>query len=38
VRPDDTVEGLRDRIQAEEHSLLPEVVRRIAGQVLPLPT
>ena len=38
VRPDDTVERLRDRIQAEEHSLLPEVVRRIAGQVLPLPT
>jgi phosphoribosylglycinamide formyltransferase 1 len=37
VRPDDTVESLHDRIQAEEHSLLPEVVRRIAGQVLPLP-
>jgi phosphoribosylglycinamide formyltransferase 1 len=37
VRPDDTVESLRERIQAEEHSLLPEVVRRIAGQPLPLP-
>ncbi len=36
VRPDDTVESLRDRIQAEEHSLLPVVVKRIAGQVLPL--
>ena len=38
VRPDDTVKSLRDRIQAEEHSLLPDVVRRLAGQVLPLPT
>ena len=37
VRPDDTVESLRDRIQAAEHSLLPEVVRRLAGQPLPLP-
>jgi phosphoribosylglycinamide formyltransferase-1 len=37
VRPDDTVESLRERIQAEEHSLLPEVVRRIAGRPLPLP-
>jgi len=37
VRPDDTVESLRERIQAEEHSLLPVVVKRIAGQVLPLP-
>jgi phosphoribosylglycinamide formyltransferase-1 len=37
VRPDDTVESLRERIQAEEHNLLPVVVRRIAGQVLPLP-
>jgi phosphoribosylglycinamide formyltransferase-1 len=36
VRPDDTVESLRERIQAEEHRLLPEVVRRIAGQPLPL--
>ena len=36
VRPDDTVESLRERIQAEEHSLLPVVVKRIAGQVLPL--
>src|SRR2546426_11183302 len=37
VRPDDTVESLRERIQAEEHRLLPEVVRRLAGQPLPLP-
>jgi phosphoribosylglycinamide formyltransferase 1 len=37
VRPDDTVDSLRERIQAEEHSLLPEVVKRIAGQPLPLP-
>ena len=37
VRPDDTVESLRERIQAEEHTLLPVVVKRIAGQVLPLP-
>jgi len=37
VRQDDTVETLRERIQAEEHSLLPIVVKRIAGQVLPLP-
>jgi phosphoribosylglycinamide formyltransferase-1 len=37
VRADDTVETLRERIQAEEHSLLPVVVKRIAGQVLPLP-
>ncbi len=37
VRPSDTVESLRERIQAEEHTLLPVVVRRIAGQVLPLP-
>jgi len=36
VRPDDTVESLRERIQVEEHSLLPAVVKRIAGQVLPL--
>ena len=36
VRPDDTVESLRERIQAEEHRLLPEVIRRIAGQPLPL--
>ncbi len=36
VRPDDTVETLRERIQAEEHNLLPAVVKRIAGQVLPL--
>jgi phosphoribosylglycinamide formyltransferase 1 len=37
VRPDDTVESLRDRIHAEEHILLPEVVRRLAGRPLPLP-
>ena len=36
VRADDTVEGLRERIQAEEHALLPVVVRRLAGQPLPL--
>ncbi len=36
VRPDDTVESLRARIQAEEHSLLPEVVKRIAKLPLPL--
>lgn len=36
VRPDDTVESLRARIQAEEHVLLPDVVKRIAGQPLPL--
>ena len=36
VRPDDTVDSLRERIQAEEHILLPVVVKRIAGQPLPL--
>lgn len=36
VRPDDTVESLRERIQAEEHRLLAEVVRRLAGRPLPL--
>lgn len=36
VRPDDTVDSLRERIQAEEHTLLPVVVRRLAGQPLPL--
>ena len=36
VRPDDTVESLRERIQAEEHGLLAEVVRQLAGQPLPL--
>lgn len=36
IRPDDTVESLRARIQAEEHILLPVVVKRIAGQPLPL--
>ena len=37
VRSGDTVETLRARIQAEEHDLLPMVVKRIAGAVLPLP-
>ena len=36
VHPDDTVESLRERIQAEEHALLPVVVKRLAGQPLPL--
>jgi phosphoribosylglycinamide formyltransferase-1 len=36
VRADDTVEGLRERIQLEEHTLLPVVVKRLAGQPLPL--
>jgi len=36
VLPDDTVESLRERIQAEEHALLPVVVKRLAGQPLPL--
>jgi phosphoribosylglycinamide formyltransferase-1 len=36
VRPDDTVESLRERIQAEEHLLLPMVVKRLAGQPLPI--
>ena len=37
VRPDDTLDSLRERIQAEEHRLLPEVVRRLAARPLPLP-
>lgn len=37
VQPDDSVESLRQRIQAEEHVLLPAVVRRLAGQPLPIP-
>jgi phosphoribosylglycinamide formyltransferase 1 len=37
ILPDDTVETLRARIHDEEHILLPVVVRRLAGQVLPLP-
>jgi phosphoribosylglycinamide formyltransferase-1 len=37
IRSDETVESLRARIQEEEHILLPVVVRRLAGQVLPLP-
>ena len=36
VRPDDTVESLRERIQTEEHTLLPVVVKRLAAQPLPL--
>jgi phosphoribosylglycinamide formyltransferase 1 len=36
IRRDDTVESLRGRIQAEEHVLLPVVVKRLAGQPLPL--
>ena len=36
VRPEDTVESLRERIQTEEHTLLPVVVKRLAGQPLPL--
>jgi phosphoribosylglycinamide formyltransferase-1 len=32
----DTPERLRQRIQAEEHRLLPAVVRRLATQTLPL--
>jgi phosphoribosylglycinamide formyltransferase-1 len=36
VRLDDTVESLRQRIQAEEHLLLPIVVKRLAGQPLPI--
>jgi phosphoribosylglycinamide formyltransferase 1 len=37
VRRDDTVASLRRRIQAEEHLLLPDLVKRIAGQQIPLP-
>ena len=36
VRLGDTVESLRARIQAEEHVLLPQVVRRLASQPLPI--
>jgi phosphoribosylglycinamide formyltransferase 1 len=36
VRPDDTVDSLRERIQAEEHTLLPAVVKQLAGQPLPI--
>jgi len=36
VRPDDTVESLRNRIQAEEHVLLPAVVKALAGRPLPI--
>jgi len=37
ILSDDTVESLRERIQAEEHGLLSEVVRQLAGRPLPLP-
>lgn len=37
INPADTLETLRARIHEEEHILLPVVVRRLAGQVLPLP-
>ncbi|GAC1481550.1 MAG: phosphoribosylglycinamide formyltransferase [Candidatus Dormibacteria bacterium] len=37
IREGESVESLRARIQEEEHILLPVVVRRLAGQVLPLP-
>ena len=36
IHSEDTVESLRARIQAEEHALLPVVVKRLAGQPLPL--
>ncbi len=37
VEPDDTPERLHARIQAEEHRLLPEIVRNLANRSLPLP-
>jgi formyltetrahydrofolate-dependent phosphoribosylglycinamide formyltransferase len=37
VNPDDTFETLRTRIQEQEHLLLPEIVKRLAGQPLPMP-
>jgi phosphoribosylglycinamide formyltransferase-1 len=37
VRSSDTIETLRARIQREEHRLLPEVVKRMASEALPLP-
>lgn len=36
VRPSDTRATLRERIQAEEHLLLPDVVKRLAVQALAL--
>jgi phosphoribosylglycinamide formyltransferase-1 len=36
ILPGDSVESLRERVKAQEHSLLPEVVKRLAGQPLPL--
>jgi phosphoribosylglycinamide formyltransferase 1 len=36
VRPTDTLETLRERVQAEEHLLLPDVVKRLATQALAL--
>ena len=32
VRPEDTVDTLRERVQAVEHRLLPEVVRELCGR------
>jgi folate-dependent phosphoribosylglycinamide formyltransferase PurN len=32
VRPDDTAETLRKRVQAVEHRLLPEVVRELCAR------
>ena len=37
VRSDDSVVSLRKRIQEAEHSLLPVIVKRLAGESLPLP-
>ena len=37
IKEGESVEALRARILEEEHILLPVVVRRLAGQVLPLP-
>jgi len=37
VEPGDTPQRLHARIQVEEHRLLPEVVRRLAEQPLPIP-
>ena len=37
ILADDTPERLRERIQAEEHVLLPVVVKRLASEALPIP-
>lgn len=37
ILPDDTPDRLHERIQAQEHELLPAVVRQLAGQPLPIP-